>query len=205
MSSTPNPSASLSTAAATPVNKVDAVADKDASLVVSTPSLPSPKDVRAFEHDRQRVKKAADWVKTKERKEQGRWATLAKGEFYNSSRRNSTPAISEKQKRLSAEEVDPLDAPLADSGRDTVGVASYRATQPSEVKLGDLITFRKPRKARAGDFVVIPHHSVIVLDDITSHDLLADEPWDLLDDEEATATTPTKALSYAEILTAHTK
>jgi len=70
------------------------------------------------------------------------------------------------------------------------------------VKLADLITFRKPRKAVDGDFVVIPQRSVIVLDDITSHDLLVDEPWDLLDDED---TTPTKVLSYAEILSAHTK
>ncbi|KAJ7863092.1 hypothetical protein B0H14DRAFT_2739272 [Mycena olivaceomarginata] len=185
--------------------KVNAVADKDALLAVSTPALPSLKDVRAFEHDRQRVKKAADLVKMRARKGQSRWAALAKGELYNSSKKTVAPVLSEKQKRLRAEEVDAFDGALADSGCDADGVASCDASQPSEVKLADLITFRKPRKGLDGDFVVIPHRSVIVLDDITSHDLLVDEPWDLLDEDDSPATTPTKSLSYAEILSAHTK
>ncbi|KAF7365198.1 hypothetical protein MVEN_00391400 [Mycena venus] len=200
--------------------KVNAVGDKDALLAVSTPTLPSLKDVRAFEHDRQRVKKAADLVKMRARKGQGRWSALAKGELYNSSRKSVAPVLSEKQRRLRAEEVDTLEGPLADNGCDVDGVTSCNPSQPSEVKLADLITFRKPRKAvgvyfcllsyspeRAtdNDFVVIPQRSVIVLDDITSHDLLVDEPWDLLDDEDSPSTTPTKALSYAEILSAHTK
>lgn len=221
MSSTISSIASPLPSATTPKTKVNAVADKDALLAVSTPALPSLKDVRAFEHDRQRVKKAADLVKMRARKGQSRWAALAKGELYNSSKKTVAPVLSEKQKRLRAEEVDALDGALADSGCDADGVASCDASQPSEVKLADLITFRKPRKGlgtfvRAlsrspaeritdGDFVVIPHRSVIVLDDITSHDLLVDEPWDLLDEDDSPATTPTKSLSYAEILSAHTK
>ncbi|KAJ7366890.1 hypothetical protein DFH08DRAFT_178795 [Mycena albidolilacea] len=205
MSSTIGSTASPLPSAQTPDTKVNAVADKDALLAVSTPALPSLKDVRAFEHDRQRVKKAADLVKMKARKGQSRWAALAKGELYNSSKKTVAPVLSEKQRRLRAEEVDTLDGALADSGCDADGVASCDASQPSEVKLADLITFRKPRKGLDGDFVVIPHRSVIVLDDITSHDLLVDEPWDLLDEDDSPATTPTKALSYAEILSAHTK
>jgi hypothetical protein len=207
---------SFSSPATTPDNQVTAVTDKDALLAVSSPALPSLKDLRAFEHDRQRVKKAADLVKMRARKGQGRWAALVKGELYNSSRKSTAPVASEKQKRLRAEEMDALEGPLADSGRDVDGVAFSDASPPSEVKLADLITFRKPRKGLGmcicvlspspaerstdGDFVVIPHRSVIVLDDIVSRDLLVDEPWDLLDPEDSTATTPTKGPSYADML-----
>ncbi|KAJ7672729.1 hypothetical protein B0H17DRAFT_913495, partial [Mycena rosella] len=53
------------------------------------------------------------------------------------------------------------------------------------------------------DFVVIPHRSVIVLDDISTHELSIDEPWEHIygsDEEESAATTPTKGPSYAAIL-----
>ncbi|KAJ6477418.1 hypothetical protein C8R47DRAFT_1219958 [Mycena vitilis] len=201
MSSTISSTVPVSSPAPTPVT---AVADKDALLAVSTPALPSLKDVRAFEHDRQRVKKAADLVKMRARKSQGRWAALAKGELYNSSRKSPPPVVSEKQKRLRAEEVDTLDGSLTESRCDADAVASCDASQPSEVKLADLISFRKPRKGLDGDFVVIPQRSVIVLDDIVSHDLLVDEPWDMLDTDES-PTTPTKGPSYAAILSANAK
>ncbi|KAJ7250852.1 hypothetical protein B0H12DRAFT_656654 [Mycena haematopus] len=205
MSSTISSSVSPSSPATTPVTKVNAVADKDALLALSTPALPSLKDLRAFEHDRQRVKKAEDIVKMKARKGQGRWAALAKGELYNSSRKTVTPVLSEKQKRLRADEVDALDGSLADSGREVDEISSCDVSQPSEVKLVDLITFRKPRKGLDGEFVLVPRTpTVIVLDDITSRDFSVEEPWDLLDDEDSSTIT-TKALSYAEILSAHTK
>ncbi|KAF8123078.1 hypothetical protein K438DRAFT_1151259 [Mycena galopus ATCC 62051] len=63
---------SLAAAATTPVPKLNAIADKDALLAVSTPALPSLKDLRAFDHDRQRVKKAEDLIKTRARKGRGR-------------------------------------------------------------------------------------------------------------------------------------
>ncbi|KAJ6559174.1 hypothetical protein DFH09DRAFT_860206, partial [Mycena vulgaris] len=201
ISSTVSPSSSP---AMTPNTKVNVAADKDTVLAASSPTLSSVKDLRAFEHDRQRVKKAADLVKMRARKGQGRWASLAKGELYNSSRKSMTPVFSEKQKRLRAEEVDALDGSLADSC-DLEGVASRDPALPSEVKLSDLVTFRKPRKALGtllvllswpqvakrvtdGDFVVIPHRSVIVLDDFATHDLLVDEPWEHIygsDEEES--------------------
>ncbi|KAJ6508767.1 hypothetical protein C8R45DRAFT_453205 [Mycena sanguinolenta] len=207
MSSTISSSVSPSSPAPTPVTQVNVVADKDAQLAVSTPALPSPKDVRAFEHDRHRVKKAEDLVKRRARKGQGRWAALAKGELYNSSRKTVGPVLSEKQKRLRVDEVDALDGLVADSWREGDGIASCGALTPSEVKLADLITFRKPRKALDGEFVLVPRTpTVIVLDDITSRDFSVDEPWDLLDDEDSPTTkAKAKALSYAEILTAHAK
>ncbi|KAJ6613318.1 hypothetical protein B0H10DRAFT_2049168 [Mycena sp. CBHHK59/15] len=206
MSSTTSAIAPSSAPTMTPDTNVTAVADKDTLLATSSPALPSFKDLRAFEHDRQRVKKAMD---------------LAKGELYNSARKSTWPLSSEKEKRLRAEEVDALDGSLVDAGYDLDGVALSRdPSQPSEVKLSDLVAFRKPRKGLGtsitlpwlpvversvdGEFELIPHvRSVIVLDDITSHDLLVDEPWEYIygsDEEESVATTPTKGPSYANVL-----
>lgn len=52
----------------------------------------------------------------------------------------------------------------------------------------------------AGDFEVVPHvRSVIVLDDVISHDLDIDEPWEHVQrDEEGYAhTNKAEGLSYA--------
>ncbi|KAJ7459875.1 hypothetical protein FB451DRAFT_1271816 [Mycena latifolia] len=195
--STISSTVSPSSPAVTPDTKVAAAADKDTLLAASSPTLASVKDLRAFEHDRQRVKKAADLVKMRARKGQGRWGSLAKGELYNSSRKSAAPLFSQKkQERLGADEVSALDGSLADSC-EFDGVASRDASKPSEseVKLSDLLTFGKPRKglgtfvalpslseitkrATDGDFVVIPHRSVIVLDDFATHDVMVDEPWE---------------------------
>lgn len=202
MSSTLRPTVSPSSAALTPNAQVTAVADKDTPLTASSPTLSSIKDLRAFEHDRQRAKKAADLVKMRARKGQGRWGSLAKGGLYNSSKKSATPVFSEKHGRLGTDEA--FDGLLADSC-DLGTVASrdvFKLAQP-EVRLSDLVTFRKPSKGLDGDFVVVPHRSVIVLDDIATHDLLIDEPWEHIygsDEEESAATTPTKGPSYAAIL-----
>jgi len=205
MSSTISSTVSASSPAVTPDNKVNAAADKDAQLAAPL-ALPNLKEMRAFEHDRQRVKRAAALEKMRARKGQGRWVSLAKGEVYNSSRRNAAPLSSEKEKQLRAEEVDALDGSLAESRGDLDGVPSRDVAQ-SEVKLSDLITFRnKPRKGLDGDFVVVPgHRSVIVLDDIASHDILVDEPWEHIygtDDEEPITT---KGPSYADVLSTNAK
>ncbi|KAJ7784539.1 hypothetical protein B0H16DRAFT_1446739 [Mycena metata] len=203
-------SATVSPAAAPTPNKVATVADKD-TLVVSTPAPLSPKDERAFEHDRQRVKKAADLVKMRARKGQSRWAALAKGELYNSSRKITPPPVSEKQKRLRADEVDALDGLLGDNGTDVDGVRVMRCFTAIG---GETVGSRNlPQVAQGLGYVrvtssSVPHRSVIVLDDIVSHELLVDEPWEHIygsDEEESAATTPTKGRSYAEILAANTK
>ncbi|KAF7298943.1 hypothetical protein MIND_00842400 [Mycena indigotica] len=187
-------------AASTPV-----VADKDARSVVTVSAAPSVKDQRAYEHDRQRVKKAADLVKMRALKGQRGWAALAKGDTYTSSRKNAFQPGSEKTKLLRPEEVDLLeDEPVYHAAK----VASFGGitpdpTQPIQLKLGDLMTtFRKPRKATASDFVVIPPRSVIPLDDMMPRDLIVEEPWEHIYgvDDESGANTTTKAPSYAQVL-----
>ncbi|KAF7314322.1 hypothetical protein MKEN_00904800 [Mycena kentingensis (nom. inval.)] len=195
---------------ATPV----VTADKDARLAAPAPATsPVLKDLRAFEHDRQRVKKAADRAKT--RKGRG-WSALAKGEAYLSSRKGASQPSSEKTKLLRADEVDPLEDDLAyDAARAKVPRPAGHGAQPVavEVKLADLVTlsgYRKTRKAPMGDFVVIPARSVIPLDDFDSvaRELVIEEPWEhiyaLDDDDQSPATTPTK-VSYADVLTMNSK
>jgi hypothetical protein len=191
------------------------------SLLASSPSLSSPKDLRAYEHDRQRVKKAADLVKMRARKGQG-WTS----KLHDSKKDSGAGLPSEKGKRLTDEEVDSLEGVIAlgDSRgdlRDEVVSSDLR----SEVKLADLVTSRKSRKGQGmhfsffpyssvlnlrwgvaeGDFEVIPHiRSVIVLDDIVSQDLVIDEPWEHIygnDEEDASA----KGLSYAKVLSVPAK
>ncbi|THV00601.1 hypothetical protein K435DRAFT_854530 [Dendrothele bispora CBS 962.96] len=130
------------------------------------PSLASLRDQRAYEHERQRSKKAADLAKAKARK--GQWSLLT----YDSKRSlSSSPTRNpEKSKRLRPEEMEALErTPRAMS---------------SEVKLADLISsksVRKPRvrKGKDSDYEVVPHvRSVIVLDDIMARDVSFDEPWE---------------------------
>jgi len=192
---------SASVPAATPDN-TKFVTDNENPLAVSTPRLPSLKDQLSFEHDRQRVKKAADLVKMRARKGRGSWAN---GETLVSSRKDAAAPTSQKQKRLRAEEVDPLDGVLTDTGCEVDVVATRTPTlaQPTEVRLADLVTIRKPRKKSEGDFVLISSRSVIVLDDFTPPNLQLDEPWEHIygsDAEESIAETPPKGPSYADVL-----
>jgi hypothetical protein len=170
-----------------PVAVKPAGADKDASsaLASSFPSLPTIKDQRAYEHNRQRVKKAADVAKMRQKKRSGSpLFKLDRG------------IASEKYRRLRADDVDPLDGVLVESAqnRDEAGPPLPKA---SEVKLSDLLVRKQDRKKEA-DFEVIPHiRSVIVLDDFAP-DLAADEPWEHIDAEPVS-----KAPSYAQVLVSH--
>ncbi|KAK0209251.1 hypothetical protein DFS33DRAFT_1241720, partial [Desarmillaria ectypa] len=127
------------------------------------------KDQRAYEHNRQRVKKAADVLKMRQKKRSGSpLFKLDRG------------TMSEKFRRLRADDVDPLDGVLVESARrDDIPPSS----KSPEVKLSDLLVRKQDRKkggyqAFQSDFEVIPHvRSVIVLDDFTP-DLAADEPWE---------------------------
>ncbi|KAK0478590.1 hypothetical protein EDD18DRAFT_1295979 [Armillaria luteobubalina] len=169
--------------------------DKDASAVLSSsfPSLPTIKDQRAYEHNRQRVKKAADVAKMRQKKREGSpLFKLDRG------------LASEKSRRLRADDVDPLDGVFVESAhRDEAGPPKSRKP---EVKLSDLLVRKQDRKKgtwlsfrwRQPDFEVIPHiRSVIVLDDFTP-DLAADEPWEHIDAEPVS-----KAPSYAQVLVSH--
>jgi hypothetical protein len=155
------------------------------------------RDVRAYEHDRQRVKKATDLAKMREMKSRntferrnrwGPWGDKPKSVvrtgkiswFWGKEAAESEP---EKIEQLEA------DSPL-----------TLVAPKPSEVKLTDLVTPQKPRKTKGGDFEVIPApRAVIVLDDFSVNDMDVDEPWEHVSGGEYEKRT---SFSYAQIVSA---
>jgi len=170
-----------------------------------TPSA-NPKDVRAYEHDRQRVKKAAERVLTKARKERG-WA-MCKGVVYDKTKCSCRQ--SDKGKRLGPKDVkvlldgDVLEnaaVPFPKTGRprraDSFGPLPFKGSR--DVKLADLVTAGKPKKSKEGDFEVVPHiRSVIVLDDFSGDEKDVEEPWEHIqgDDFDEKLNSP----SYAEVV-----
>jgi hypothetical protein len=114
------------------------------------------KDVRAYERDRQRVKKAAELVKARERKERSTFAgkntwspwgdktktsvaKLGKSSWFGG--KGSWDGENEKgeKDRLETEQFATL-----------LRVASEKDSLDGEVKLADLVTSRKPRKNKGG-------------------------------------------------------
>jgi hypothetical protein len=176
-------------------------------------SSPNPKDVRAYEHDRQRVKKAAERVLTKAKKERG-W-TMRRGAAYA----KCSCCQSDKAKRLGAKDVKGLldgdvvsDVAFLESRRLRSDSGPTLSSQPfkgfasatRDVKLADLVTAGRPKKSKGNlvftsfrpffhsrkpaerDFEFIPHiRSVIVLDDVFGDDIDEEEAWEhvLLEDE----------------------
>ena len=186
------------------------------------PPLSSPidvlRDVRAYEYDRQRVKKAAELAKTREMKSRnaisrrnhwGPWADKPKKTVIRMGKtgwflwKEATEGELEKVEQLKA------DSPPTPA-----------VPKRGEVKLADLIMPQKPRKTKGktypippsvtyrlrtfvltgGDFEVIPPpRSVIVLDDFTINDMDLDGSWEHVprgEDEKR------NSLSYAQIVSA---
>jgi len=166
------------------------------------PPLSSPidvlRDVRAYERDRQRVKKAAELAKTREMKSRNaierrnRWGPWADKPKKTVVRTGKTGWFLWKE--AAEGELEKVEQLEADSP------PTPAAPKRGEVKLADLITPQKPRKTKGGDFEVIPPpRSVIVLDDFTINDMDLDGPWEHVprgEDEKR------NSLSYAQIVSA---
>jgi len=172
-----------------------------------TTPLSSPidvlKDVRAYEVGRQRVKKAAELIKTRERKEKGSAATRGawgpwggyKTKFVREA--NKTSWFGGKELWDSDNEKQPLEF---EHPTTPLTVPSETDSFQGEVKLTDLVVSKKPRKTKEADFEVVPlPRSVVVLDEFTVHDMDIEEPWEhVYGGESEKSDTP----SYAEIVSA---
>jgi len=179
-------------------------ADKDA-LVVIPPLNNSPidvlRDARDYERQRQHSKKSAGLVKAKERKERGlavwaQWGDKSRSPAAKASRGSWFGGKDNRPVWDADNDMDEKDV-IDDVER----VAPSRVIVPdvvrSEVKLADLVTSKKSRKAVGGDFEVIPApRNVIVLDDFSVQDMDVDEPWELVTREEEKARGP----SYAQVV-----
>jgi hypothetical protein len=162
------------------------------------------KDTRAYELGRQRVKRAAELVKAKERKEaavrrnnRGPRSDKPKSSIIRADKKTSWFAGKEvkgiwdndNEKQLELEH-----PPTA------ITVTLEAESFQGEVKLADLVVSRKPRKIKEADFEVIsPPRPVIVLDEFTMHDMDVDEPWEHVYAKEDNMD---DAPSYAEIVSA---
>lgn len=166
------------------------------------------KDVRSYEHDRQRVKHAIDFAKLRARLRRRRWWAKVEERDVGVSKpsRWALPAAETE------EECVLFSLELNDE--------EPQGKHPRlEVPLAALLTTRKPRKGKGmcsfvtfangtdihqlryiseGDFEIIPYvRPVIALDDDIAPDIEVDEPWEHIyrDDDEY----PDKEISYAAI------
>lgn len=141
----------------TTTSPVTAPVDENGNArLTASPTLPLSKsnlekDARTYEHERQRLRKAADFVKMRARKAQG--AGWAGNKAHPGSPSVGNTAPSEKGRRLREEEGDDDDIEglvLSDSWKENMGVMSPVAEPPSryEVRLADLIQSGKPRKPK---------------------------------------------------------
>jgi len=155
------------------------------------------KDTRSYERNRQRLKNAMELVKRRARKARQRASagltTLP-----------STPHPSEKERRLRADDVDPLrDVKVLDMLESPISsdFGTRNFTFTGEAKLSDLIVTGRSRKVKDGDYEMIPRlRSVIVLDEVEDIDSELDEPWEHVLNEDKKGLDAAKKPSYAEIV-----
>jgi len=154
------------------------------------------RDVRAYEHERQRSKRAGELAIRRAKK-----AGAGKGKGGAGAAVGGRTADMGDPRRGKRAVVDvAVDAVLvtAPSVRGFASVLvppkkrsilSYNAhSDPSrEVDLSDLVVLsqRKPRKLREGDFELVPAlPTVIALDDMPVLDMVVDEPWECVEEED---------------------
>jgi len=182
------------------------ISDGPAKDTFITSPLCSPidilKDVRAYERERQQVKKAAELVRAKQRKESrtvaGRntwspWGDKPKTNVTSSGyiswfRGNGLWDNEEEKVQLEVKR------PVT-----PIKLMSKEDSLRGVVTLADMVVPGK-RKDQEGDFEVIPlPRQVIVLDEFTIPDIDVDEPWEhVRGDHKEKA----DSLSYAEIVSA---
>ncbi|KAG6853543.1 hypothetical protein C0991_003401 [Blastosporella zonata] len=166
----------------------------------SPPPLPSLKESRAREHDRQRLKKATSLLQRQARKAHqvpGQWPVKVQ---HTGSVRGPGVRIDDADDEPGVEENEVEWGGATSPVRSKDQVDTTRA----EVALSDLLIARKPRHGRAPDrdFELVPAlRSVIVLDDFSVPELDPDEPWEHIYASDADDTLPlrTPELSYAKI------
>lgn len=155
-------------------------------------AIAQERDVRAYEHERQRSKRAGEWAIRRAKKSS---AGKGKGGATVGGR---TADMGDPRKGRRAVDVDvdvDMDAVLAAPGAVTRGLASVVVppkkvySDPSrKVDLSDLIVLsqRKPRKLKEGDFELVPAlPTIIALDDMPALDMEVDEPWECVEEEDA--------------------
>jgi len=170
------------------------------------------KDVRAYEHERQRAKHAGEWAQRRARK-----ATKGTGV----GRASAVHAGRRAKTRKGGSDVDVDVSAVIPQGKDAespdglgAGVLKEVSLPPNrddaskavpgvKVNLSEIMVLsqRKLRQLNVDDFEVIPHiRSVIALDDVDNvHDMDLDEPWEHIYGEEKVSDGKFGRPSYARV------
>ncbi|PFH49802.1 hypothetical protein AMATHDRAFT_41299 [Amanita thiersii Skay4041] len=157
--------------------------------VNATSTLPL-KEVRAYEHSRQRAKKTAEFANLRAKKTQACRSTARKQPLQ--------PRISKRAvfKALQFDDTEVIDDyPLFYGVKDVEEPNIPRVRH--EVRLTDfVVTAKKNIRGSENDFEVVPHvRSVVVLED-NPQDIDIDEPWEYIDSMDE----PTLPISYAKVV-----
>lgn len=142
------------------VPEIASPASKGTEKVSTSSPLSSPtdilKDTRAYEHGRQRVKRAAELIRAKERKEtaagrniQGPRVDKPKSSIVRANKKTSWFAGTEVKAFW---ELDNEKQPEVEHTTMPVNAISETDGFQDEVKLTDLIVSRKPRKIKGGPY-----------------------------------------------------
>jgi len=159
----------------------------------SSADVAGGKDSRTWEHDRQRTRRAADFVKMRTRKSQ--WAPRSDNAKRASGARYSLDGDE------ACEDV-PAAVPLEDTRDAKYAELDALGDSRLEVPLAALVTSRKSRKGKGlGDFEFVPSvRSVIALDDNVIPDLDVEEPWEhVYGDDNEDFPSVSKGPSYAAV------
>jgi hypothetical protein len=154
------------------------------------------RDVRAYEHERQRSKRAGEWAirrakKTGTGKGKGGAAAAAGGrtaDMGDPRRGKRTVDVAVDAVLATAPGARGFSSVLAPPKKSSILSTNAHSDPSRKVNLSDLVVLsqRKPRKLREGDFELVPAlPTVIVLDDMPVLDMAVDEPWECVDEEDA--------------------
>jgi len=150
------------------------------------------RDVRAYEHERQRSKRAGELAVRRAKKagagkgKGGAAAAAAVGDLRRGKRAVVDVAVDAVL--VTAPSARGLASVLAPPKKNSMLSTNAHSDPSRKVNLSDLVVLsqRKPRKLREGDFELVPAlPTVIALDDMPVLDMVVDESWECVEEEDA--------------------
>jgi len=173
-------------------------ADEQASKLEPLSPLPAfgtgsakaqERDVRAYEHERQRSKRAGELAVRRAKKAgagKGGAAAAPVGDLRRGKRAVVDVAVDAVL--VTAPSARGLASVLAPPKKSSILSTNAHSDPSRKVNLSDLVVLsqRKPRKLREGDFELVPAlPTVIALDDMPVLDMVVDESWECVEEEDA--------------------
>jgi len=151
------------------------------------------RDVRAYEHERQRSKRAGELAVRRAKKAgagKGKGGAAAAAAAVGDPRRGKRAVVDVAVDAVlvTAPSARGLASVLAPPKKNSMLSTNAHSDPSRKVNLSDLVVLsqRKPRKLREGDFELVPAlPTVIALDDMPVLDMVVDESWECVEEEDA--------------------